>query len=166
MGEGVEESLIDVAMQKGRLSEAQAKEFWARKKEDGQYIAVSTLSNHAYLTHSNEYAGNMVNMPSLNICTYSYGFRFTTASLSLSLPHCHGVRTKGVLYKSYRQNKHWYALSVEVGCSWPLRFLGRDIRHHIRRTCAQEHGVCQRLGTGNLFASLLLSSLNHHIICC
>ncbi|KAG9186022.1 hypothetical protein G6011_02578 [Alternaria panax] len=39
MGEGVEESLIDVAMQKGRLSEAQAKEFWARKKEDGQYIA-------------------------------------------------------------------------------------------------------------------------------
>jgi sulfite reductase alpha subunit-like flavoprotein len=39
MGEGVEESLIDVAMQKGRLSEAQAKEFWARKREDGQYIA-------------------------------------------------------------------------------------------------------------------------------
>lgn len=39
MGEGVEESLIDVAMTKGRLSESQAKEFWARKKEDGQYIA-------------------------------------------------------------------------------------------------------------------------------
>ena len=43
MGEGVEESLIDVAMQKGRLSEAQAKEFWARKREDGQYIAVSAF---------------------------------------------------------------------------------------------------------------------------
>jgi hypothetical protein len=25
------------------LSEAQAKEFWARKREDGQYIAVSTF---------------------------------------------------------------------------------------------------------------------------
>jgi sulfite reductase alpha subunit-like flavoprotein len=41
MGEGVEESLMDVAMQKGGISRAQAEEFWARKKEDGQYIAVS-----------------------------------------------------------------------------------------------------------------------------
>ena len=41
MGEGVEESLMDVAMQKGGISRAQAKEFWAKKKEDGQYIAVS-----------------------------------------------------------------------------------------------------------------------------
>jgi sulfite reductase alpha subunit-like flavoprotein len=41
MGEGVEESLMDVAMQKGGISRAQAQEFWARKKEDGQYIAVS-----------------------------------------------------------------------------------------------------------------------------
>ncbi|KAF1915898.1 hypothetical protein BDU57DRAFT_473678 [Ampelomyces quisqualis] len=39
MGEGVEESLMDVAMQKGGISRAQAQEFWARKKEDGQYIA-------------------------------------------------------------------------------------------------------------------------------
>lgn len=49
MGEGVEESLIDVAMQKGRLSEAQAKEFWARKREDGQYIAVSNPTDCAYI---------------------------------------------------------------------------------------------------------------------
>jgi sulfite reductase alpha subunit-like flavoprotein len=42
MGEGVEESLMDVAMQKGGISRAQAQEFWARKKEDGQYIAVSS----------------------------------------------------------------------------------------------------------------------------
>jgi sulfite reductase alpha subunit-like flavoprotein len=41
MGEGVQESLMDVAMQKGGISRAQAEEFWARKKEDGQYIAVS-----------------------------------------------------------------------------------------------------------------------------
>lgn len=41
MGEGVEESLMDVAMQKGGISRAQAQEFWARKKDDGQYIAVS-----------------------------------------------------------------------------------------------------------------------------
>ncbi|KAH7378232.1 hypothetical protein BKA66DRAFT_442898 [Pyrenochaeta sp. MPI-SDFR-AT-0127] len=39
MGEGVEESLIEVAMAKGNVSRAQAEEFWARKKEDGQYIA-------------------------------------------------------------------------------------------------------------------------------
>lgn len=43
MGEGVEESLMDVAMQKGGISRAQAEEFWARKKEDGQYIAVSLI---------------------------------------------------------------------------------------------------------------------------
>lgn len=41
MGEGVEESLIDVAMQKGGLGRSEAEEFWARKREDGQYIAVS-----------------------------------------------------------------------------------------------------------------------------
>ncbi|KAF2714410.1 hypothetical protein K504DRAFT_456631 [Pleomassaria siparia CBS 279.74] len=39
MGEGVETSLISVAMKKGNLSEEQAREFWAKKKEDGQYIA-------------------------------------------------------------------------------------------------------------------------------
>jgi sulfite reductase alpha subunit-like flavoprotein len=41
MGEGVERALIDVAMQKGGIGEAEAREFWAKKKEDGQYIAVS-----------------------------------------------------------------------------------------------------------------------------
>ena len=42
MGEGVGESLIDVAMSKGNISRAQAEEFWAKKREDGQYIAVSS----------------------------------------------------------------------------------------------------------------------------
>ena len=41
MGEGVESALITVAMQKGNLSESEAHKFWAKKKEDGQYIAVS-----------------------------------------------------------------------------------------------------------------------------
>lgn len=41
MGEGVERALIDVAMQKGGIGEEEAKEFWAKKKDDGQYIAVS-----------------------------------------------------------------------------------------------------------------------------
>lgn len=41
MGEGVEQALVDVAMDKGGLDEEQAREFWGRKKEDGQYIAVS-----------------------------------------------------------------------------------------------------------------------------
>lgn len=39
MGEGVESALIDVAMDKGGLNMEEAKEFWARKKEAGQYIA-------------------------------------------------------------------------------------------------------------------------------
>jgi len=39
MGEGVERALIDVAMDKGNMSEEQAKEFWQSKKEEGQYIA-------------------------------------------------------------------------------------------------------------------------------
>ncbi|KAK3213865.1 hypothetical protein GRF29_28g1298500, partial [Pseudopithomyces chartarum] len=39
MGEGVEKALVDVAMQKGGISEAEAHEFWSKKKEDGQYIA-------------------------------------------------------------------------------------------------------------------------------
>ncbi|KAL6157049.1 hypothetical protein ACJBU6_04622 [Exserohilum turcicum] len=60
MGEGVEASLIDVAMQKGGLSESQAKEFWAKKKEDGQYIAVSLDSSDVDSTSTNVYSGNLV----------------------------------------------------------------------------------------------------------
>ena len=41
MGEGVEEALIDVAMDKGNLNFEEAKQFWQQKKEGGQYIAVS-----------------------------------------------------------------------------------------------------------------------------
>lgn len=44
MGEGVEQALIDVAMQKGGIGEAEAREFWAKKREDGQYIAVSNIT--------------------------------------------------------------------------------------------------------------------------
>lgn len=39
MGEGVEEALVQVAMQKGNLGESEAKKFWDLKKEVGQYIA-------------------------------------------------------------------------------------------------------------------------------
>jgi sulfite reductase alpha subunit-like flavoprotein len=41
MGEGVAQALIDVAVQKGNLDRQQAEEFWAVKKEAGQYIAES-----------------------------------------------------------------------------------------------------------------------------
>jgi sulfite reductase alpha subunit-like flavoprotein len=51
MGEGVHEALIDVAMRKGRISEAQAREFWNKKKEDGQYIAVSDLVLRLHPSH-------------------------------------------------------------------------------------------------------------------
>ena len=39
MGEGVEEALIDVAMDKGNLDYETAKQFWTGKKDAGQYIA-------------------------------------------------------------------------------------------------------------------------------
>ena len=41
MGEGVERALVDVAMDKGNLRREEAEKFWAKKKEAGQYIAVS-----------------------------------------------------------------------------------------------------------------------------
>ena len=41
MGEGVERALVDVAMDKGTLRREEAEEFWLKKKEAGQYIAVS-----------------------------------------------------------------------------------------------------------------------------
>lgn len=41
MGEGVEEALVDVAMEKGRLNMDEAEAFWRQKREGGQYIAVS-----------------------------------------------------------------------------------------------------------------------------
>ncbi|KAI1438835.1 FAD binding domain-containing protein [Xylaria sp. CBS 124048] len=39
MGEGVEDALIKVAMEKGNLEQDEAKKFWELKKEVGQYIA-------------------------------------------------------------------------------------------------------------------------------
>ncbi|MCJ1473012.1 hypothetical protein MMC13_001661 [Lambiella insularis] len=39
MGEGVEKALIDVVMEKGNLNHKEAENFWAKKKDDGQYIA-------------------------------------------------------------------------------------------------------------------------------
>lgn len=39
MGEGVEEALVEVAMEKGNLGREEAKKFWQLKKEVGQYTA-------------------------------------------------------------------------------------------------------------------------------
>lgn len=44
MGEGVERALVDVAMDKGNLRREEAVEFWGKKKEGGQYIAVSFVT--------------------------------------------------------------------------------------------------------------------------
>ena len=41
MGKSVERALVDVAIDKGGLNLEEAEEFWKRKKEAGQYIAVS-----------------------------------------------------------------------------------------------------------------------------
>jgi sulfite reductase alpha subunit-like flavoprotein len=39
MGEGVEEALVDVAVEKGNLQRDEARQFWELKKKAGQYIA-------------------------------------------------------------------------------------------------------------------------------
>jgi sulfite reductase alpha subunit-like flavoprotein len=39
MGEGVEEALCDVAMEKGNLEREEARNFWQLKKEEGKYIS-------------------------------------------------------------------------------------------------------------------------------
>ena len=49
MGEGVERALVDVAMDKGNLRREEAEEFWKKKKDGGQYIAVSGSGNGAEL---------------------------------------------------------------------------------------------------------------------
>ena len=41
MGEGVERSLVDVAVAKGNLNREEAEAFWEQKRNEGQYIAVS-----------------------------------------------------------------------------------------------------------------------------
>ena len=41
MGEGVEQALVDVSMDKGHLNREQAAAFWEQKKKEGQYVAVS-----------------------------------------------------------------------------------------------------------------------------
>lgn len=46
MGEGVEAALVEVAMAKGNLNAKEAELFWQRKKEAGQYIAVSHPRSH------------------------------------------------------------------------------------------------------------------------
>ena len=44
MGEGVETALVEVAMEKGNLNREEAEAFWAQKKSEAQYIAVSVFS--------------------------------------------------------------------------------------------------------------------------
>lgn len=54
MGEGVEHALVDVAMDKGNLRREGAVEFWAKKREGGQYIAVSLLLPYSLLGGASE----------------------------------------------------------------------------------------------------------------
>ncbi|KAF6230656.1 hypothetical protein HO173_011193 [Letharia columbiana] len=60
MGEGVQRALVDVAMDKGNLRREEAEEFWTRKKDDGQYIAVSGLGAHVVARIANTKAGDLV----------------------------------------------------------------------------------------------------------
>lgn len=49
MGQGVEDALVDVAMAMGRLARAEARLFWDKKREGGQYIAVSSFPNPRFV---------------------------------------------------------------------------------------------------------------------
>lgn len=51
MGEGVESALVDVAMEKGRMSRDEAQTFWETKRQSGQYTAVSSLPMTAVPPH-------------------------------------------------------------------------------------------------------------------
>lgn len=65
MGEGVERALVDVAMDKGTLRREEAEEFWTKKKDGGQYIAVSRLGAHVVARVANTDAGDLVRRPIL-----------------------------------------------------------------------------------------------------
>ena len=60
MGEGVERALVDVAMDKGNLRREEAEEFWVKKKDGGQYIAVSGLYTCVDARVANRHAGDLV----------------------------------------------------------------------------------------------------------
>ena len=53
MGEGVERALVDVVMDKANLRSEEAKEFWKKKKDGGQYITVGAFL-FQFLTTSQE----------------------------------------------------------------------------------------------------------------
>lgn len=61
MGEGVESALVDVAMEKRALRREEAEEFWAKKKEGGQYISVSDDNIIGNTPIANPEAGDVVN---------------------------------------------------------------------------------------------------------
>ena len=65
MGEGVERALVDVAMDKGNLRREEAEEFWTKKKDGGQYIAVSELYAHVEVGIAHINAGDLVSRPPL-----------------------------------------------------------------------------------------------------
>ena len=66
MGEGVERALVDVAMDKGTLRREEAEEFWAKKKEAGQYIAVSDPASASWNVLTSE-LGNVVRAPLVHV---------------------------------------------------------------------------------------------------
>lgn len=60
MGEGVQMALVDVAMDKGNLRREEAEEFWMKKKEGGQYIAVGGHRARTKARVANTDAGDLV----------------------------------------------------------------------------------------------------------
>lgn len=115
MGEGVEEALIDITMQKGNLSREEAHEFWANKKNDGQYIAVSPrppkLQNLPLLIRP----GNLVNTPPLLATLYIHTPFFASFTRPLHI-HGMGVLTKMAPFRSDTARAYIWDFTSTGGC--------------------------------------------------
>ena len=106
MGEGVETSLIDVAMAKGNMSKSQAEEFWVKKREDGQYIAVSTTPKPFKVTNANMMIGNLVKTSSQRPFLYIFYFIFHLSKSWEAYRHCyHRIANYGVLGKKDEEHR-------------------------------------------------------------
>jgi sulfite reductase alpha subunit-like flavoprotein len=143
MGEGVEEALIDVVMEKANLNRDQAQEFWNSKKEDGQYITVSpspTLTAVAYRRgvsatpdhpDTNSHAGDLVNAAhpdGVNIISYGRHVcchmicLFTPCLRTVVATHGHDLRSDVMPYPHRLSFLFYYMIGLRhpIDRSWLL----------------------------------------------
>ena len=120
MGEGVDQALVDVAMQKGELNHEGAVEYWASKKEAGQYIAVSVsptfwlLADHA--------TGDMVTRPRA-LQSDACGDDTPALKLHEIKAHGHGIRDSRSRHgRNHRDGCPRHAGSTMAGWEGNVRY--------------------------------------------